>query len=343
MRDRFLKSTSYFDVWGNFKMRKQRGITLIALVVTIIILLILAGVAVATLTGDNGLLQKATVAKEENEKAKELELIELAVGVAKIAGEGTITKDNLENELKINFNDNTITIGEIEDGWSYNSYKIDKSGEVDKLLPKEYEQVEYIESSGTQWIDTGVKSADDLSLEIEYIPNSYFPDDAILGSRTNDHNCQILLSSYDNYSAGSYIRFGNGTWEKTNVGIGIIQLNTKHSIKLSKNNVYLDGIRVAGTKNSDFSDNGKNMSLFAFRNSTTGDIIAYSKCKIFKFVIEKSNQEIKNFIPCYTKTTVTDVNGNQCSAGTAGMYDTVNGQFYTNQGSGDDFIAGPEV
>ena len=56
MRDRFLKSTSYFDVWGNFKMRKQRGITLIALVIIIIILLILAGVAIATLTGDNRLI-----------------------------------------------------------------------------------------------------------------------------------------------------------------------------------------------------------------------------------------------------------------------------------------------
>ena len=40
----------------NFKGKKEKGITLIALVITIIVLLILAGVTIATLTGDNGIL-----------------------------------------------------------------------------------------------------------------------------------------------------------------------------------------------------------------------------------------------------------------------------------------------
>ena len=40
-------------------MRNQKGITLIALVITIIVLLILAGVSIAMLTGDNGLLTKS--------------------------------------------------------------------------------------------------------------------------------------------------------------------------------------------------------------------------------------------------------------------------------------------
>ena len=47
-------------------MRKENGITLIALVITIIVLLILAGVTIVTLTGDNGLITKASVAKEAN-------------------------------------------------------------------------------------------------------------------------------------------------------------------------------------------------------------------------------------------------------------------------------------
>ena len=50
-------------------MRKDRGITLIALVVTIIVLLILAGVSISMLTGQNGILNRATEAKEETEKA----------------------------------------------------------------------------------------------------------------------------------------------------------------------------------------------------------------------------------------------------------------------------------
>ena len=56
-----------------FKNTKQRGITLIALVITIIILLILAGITIGLVTGDNGLLAQATRAKEETEKAQEKE------------------------------------------------------------------------------------------------------------------------------------------------------------------------------------------------------------------------------------------------------------------------------
>ncbi len=61
------------------KLNKNKGITLIALVITIIVLLILAGISIATLTGENGLLSKATTAKEETKKAEIREEIELAI------------------------------------------------------------------------------------------------------------------------------------------------------------------------------------------------------------------------------------------------------------------------
>ena len=60
-------------------LRKSRGITLIALVITIIVLLILAGVAISMLSGENGILKKATEAKtkygeaQEDEKSKLLD------------------------------------------------------------------------------------------------------------------------------------------------------------------------------------------------------------------------------------------------------------------------------
>ena len=58
---------------------KKKGITLIALVITIILLLILAGVSISMLSGDNSILTKATEAKEKTEKATEDEQIKLAV------------------------------------------------------------------------------------------------------------------------------------------------------------------------------------------------------------------------------------------------------------------------
>ena len=53
--------------------KKERGITLIALVITIIVLLILSGVSIAMLTGNNGILTQAQRAKEATEKAAKVE------------------------------------------------------------------------------------------------------------------------------------------------------------------------------------------------------------------------------------------------------------------------------
>ena len=79
---------------------KNRGVTLVALVVTIVVLLILAGVSVATLTGGNGLIDKAQVAKNETEKKEELEKITLAHLNSKRNRTGTVNYDTLNKELK---------------------------------------------------------------------------------------------------------------------------------------------------------------------------------------------------------------------------------------------------
>lgn len=63
-------------------MKNQKGITLIALVITIIVLLILAGVSIAMLTGQNGLLTKANSANEETQKATVRENVEVAISAA---------------------------------------------------------------------------------------------------------------------------------------------------------------------------------------------------------------------------------------------------------------------
>ena len=55
---------------------KNNGITLIALVVTIIVLLILAGISISMLTGQNGILNRASEAKEKNEDATDLEYLQ---------------------------------------------------------------------------------------------------------------------------------------------------------------------------------------------------------------------------------------------------------------------------
>ena len=58
---------------------KIKGVTLIALVITIIVLLILAGVSIATLTGEGGILNKASTAKVENNKSSVEEELKIAI------------------------------------------------------------------------------------------------------------------------------------------------------------------------------------------------------------------------------------------------------------------------
>ena len=85
--------------------KQKKGITLIALVITIIVLLILAGISISMLSGDNSILNKGTEAKEKSETAKERETIALAYNAATIKKmEGnesnTVTASELNEELK---------------------------------------------------------------------------------------------------------------------------------------------------------------------------------------------------------------------------------------------------
>lgn len=70
--------------------------------ITIIVLLILAGVTIATLTGNNGIITKAQNAKAQNAQKTLEEQINLAVQVSRINEEFVIDKDILEQELTNN-------------------------------------------------------------------------------------------------------------------------------------------------------------------------------------------------------------------------------------------------
>ena len=79
---------------------KETGITLIALIVTIIVLLILAGITVATLSGDNGFIKSTINAKEQTEIGDEKEILNIATVTAMGKNKyGELTQKNLQNAL----------------------------------------------------------------------------------------------------------------------------------------------------------------------------------------------------------------------------------------------------
>ena len=88
-------------------VKKQTGITLIALVITIIVLLILAGVSIATLTGNNGILTQANQAKENNNSAAAKEKVEVEA-LGSIDKSGKFNESTFEENVTKNIKGSTV-------------------------------------------------------------------------------------------------------------------------------------------------------------------------------------------------------------------------------------------
>ncbi len=102
-------------------MKEQKGITLIALVITIIVLLILAGVSIAMLTGQNGILTKAGEATTKTSSAEAEEAVKL--GLATILAnkydptyEGTLKTVTGANIVTAITNDNSSAVVSTKEG-----------------------------------------------------------------------------------------------------------------------------------------------------------------------------------------------------------------------------------
>ena len=215
-------------------MKKQaKGITLIALIITIIVLLILAAVSIATLTGDNGLLNKAQEAKIENDKAGERDQIQLAYQAAKMEDyQNTDDSKTFVDIFGEELEKNGLTVAEVTDNGdgSYtvtlengNSYIIDENGNIEEAEPpislndaKKEEMLNKPENSkvkvedGTLTVPAGFKVAEDSAETIKkgivvednagnefvWVPVSEINEMAQCSKA--DGNCKLKLDSENN-------------------------------------------------------------------------------------------------------------------------------------------------
>lgn len=185
-------------------------------------------------------------------------------------------------------------------------------------LPSEYQQVDYIESTGTQYINTGVIGNTGLRIvaEMGYATAGY----ALFGSR----NPRFFVTLYPSTN----FDFGyNG-----DIITEIYVENRKiYSIDFDTSaypaRFGIDGVYRTSTARSD-----TNRPMYIFGCNFNGAPRSLSK-SIFKSmtITDKNGELLRNFVPCYRK-----------SDGEIGMYDLVNGVFYTNSGSGT-FIKGEDV
>ena len=127
---------------NNTKLKANKGITVLALTITIIILLILSGITIVGITGENGIIQNAVQAKEETEISEEIEIVEQAtVQTMGNNNRGIIEKDKLQTQLdSITGEGKTIVTEDKEEGGFFvkfvesgRIYKVSQTGDVKYL------------------------------------------------------------------------------------------------------------------------------------------------------------------------------------------------------------------
>ena len=117
--------------------KQENGITILALVITIIVLLILAGITIGAITGDNGIIRNAGQAKEETEIANEKEIVEKATVQAMGNNKyGNIEESELQSELDKETDEGKTKATDIGDvikvlfTESNRNYAVDQDGNV---------------------------------------------------------------------------------------------------------------------------------------------------------------------------------------------------------------------
>ena len=143
------------------KKVNSKGITLIALVVTIIVLLILAGVSIATLTGQNGLLTKANSASEETRKNGALEKVQVEV-LGSYGITGTIDKEKLNENLRKNI-----------EGITYNGKAITEKGASEENRITSLPATVNVDGYDIEITEDGdVKVDDSIKIEVSLDPDT---------------------------------------------------------------------------------------------------------------------------------------------------------------------------
>ena len=194
-------------------------------------------------------------------------------------------------------------------------------------LPAEFQEVEYLESSGTQYIDTGFKPNQDTLTKMNMNLISFNGNCVLYGTRVafNDNQYEIVIfpSGFKpQFRFNSFNTSSSGT-QGTPISIG------SHKLETSKNGLFIDDVQIGDTPTSQTFICVNNLFLFA--RNTQGTAGAFANMKLYSCQIYDNGTLIRDFVPCYRK-----------ADNVAGLYDLVNGVFYTNAGTGT-FIVGGNV
>lgn len=193
---------------------------------------------------------------------------------------------------------------------------------------KPYTRLEYIESTGTQYVDSDFIPTLRTRIKMEFSFDSIKSQDGIFGAQNINETC-VCLFVRSNMKFG--VRCVRSEYSSENL-IPDLPLVTgqKYNIDFNiKNKYYSVNTYTRNFSNSQFPTENcaRNLIIFAYQNRTTGNIQSMSKIKLYSFKIYDDDVLVRDFIPCVT------ISGKPC------LIDKVENKFYYNQGTGD-FIAG---
>ena len=193
------------------KLRKENAITLIALVITIVVLLILAGVSIIALTGDEGLLKQTSKAENKNKIEELKEKLELQKTEALVEHEGKITYNDYIEKLKENkiIEDANIELIEEEvscyltlEGYVFliedlrkGDVKIEYQGKTGDILPRF--EIETIVTTNSIKLKILSISTDELIFNIKTTGTEEYTED---GTYTIENSSETIEYVFDELS-----------------------------------------------------------------------------------------------------------------------------------------------
>lgn len=188
----------------------------------------------------------------------------------------------------------------------------------------DYFRLDYIESSGTQYIKTGWEkpSGNDgpvIQMDFEFVNTS----SSMQGLFGCNHSSTYQYRQYigANTNGTWYLRWRNSEYTSS----ATWALNTRYELeaKLRRDNKYL---KINGTNvisNTSYESNYPSLEMYLFAINNNGTTENYSKIRLYSSSLYQESTLLRSWVPCMRR-----------SDGAVGLYDTLNKVFYANSGTG---------
>ena len=180
-----------------------------------------------------------------------------------------------------------------------------------KVLPAGYTKLQYIQSTGTQYVNTGVKPNQDARVVLNVYASPATTASWLFGARNGNTDRTFGLLSYNSQYRSDY---NNSTEEYSTV-----TPSGKFTVDKDKNVTKFNGTIGVTAKYGAFQCT---YPMFLFANNNAGTAAGFGSFKLYVCQLYNNGTLVRDFQPCID------------ASGAVGLYDFVGKQFYGNAGTG---------